>query len=182
MSNFKEYFSAYAAHGAWANDLIFESLRHVSDGDYHRVLLPGIRNMHDLLNHMIIMDELWLGEITLSPRIDIKSGHDVPYADRALVEQIRRSVDRKLEQVFGELDEAVLAGPIQYEEYTLRWPMWVEIAHIFRHQTHHRGQMSALIGALGLEPPKLDPMFLPPRAAAKGEVYVGAEVRKAVYG
>lgn len=169
MGALKEYFCGYAAHAKWANRLMLESMSEVSDADYYRELIPGVRSMHDLMNHMIIMDELWVSELRQSgPRDEISSGDYILYADRATILAARAALDDQIEACIAQIDEETLVGQIQYDEFGMEWPVWVEFAHVFRHQIHHRGQMSALVAALGLEPPKLDPMFFPPRAASRG--------------
>ena len=169
MGALKEYFRGYAAHAKWANGLMLQSMSAVSDEDYYRELISGVRSMHDLMNHMIIMDELWVTELRQSaPKDEISSGDYILCGDRQTVLAVRAALDEQIEACMQDVDEEALTGQIQYDEFGMEWPMWVEFAHVFRHQVHHRGQMSALIAALGLEPPKLDPMFFPPRAMSRG--------------
>jgi uncharacterized damage-inducible protein DinB len=164
MGALKNYFRGYAAHTKWANGVMFGSLKPVSDDDYYRVLIPGCRSIHQLLNHMIIMDELWITELRqATPRDDITSGDQILYPDRASLKEARHRIDDEIAECIEGLDDSALTSFVRYDEFGLEWPMWVEFAHVFRHQLHHRGQMSILIAFLGLEPPKLDPMFFPPR-------------------
>ena len=49
-------------------------------------------------------------------------------------------------------------------------PMRLVLAHLFNHQTHHRGQVHALLLQAGTPPPQLDEFFLradAPRRAAE---------------
>ena len=164
MGSLKNYFRGYAAHNKWSNEMIAESLELVSDSDYYRVLVPGIRSMHNLLNHVIIMDELWISELSQNgSREDITSGDQLLYADRASMMAARSVIDESLENCIEALDEEDFNKVVRYEESGLHWPQWVEFAHVFRHQVTHRGQMSVLIAFLDLEVPKLDPMFTPPQ-------------------
>jgi uncharacterized damage-inducible protein DinB len=163
MDSLKNYFRGYAAHNKWANELIFDSLSEVSDEEYFKVLIPGIRSMHHLLNHVIIMDELWLSELKQSgARDDITSGDQILYVGREEMKNARRKIDCELDQFMTQIEEESFDVLVQYDKSGFHWPLWVEFAHVFRHQVNHRGQMSVLISSLGLAVPKLDHMFTPP--------------------
>jgi uncharacterized damage-inducible protein DinB len=41
-------------------------------------------------------------------------------------------------------------------------PRWLLVTHIFNHQTHHRGQVHALLTGYGLKPDDTDIPFMPP--------------------
>lgn len=169
----KDYFLTYAEHGKWANNLIFESLKHISDEDYYRLLIPGVRSLHHLLNHMTIIDELWIAEIRQSgERKDISSSDQYLYPDRAAMAHARHKMDDELIDCISKLDAGIFDLSVQYDGFGMEWPIWIEFAHVFRHQVHHRGQITAMIGHLGLELPKVDPMFFPKNLSRE---------RKAVY-
>lgn len=163
MSELKDYFRSYASHGKWANELLYETIDQVSDEDYDRVLIPRIRSIHHMLNHVIIMDELWLGELRQDPpRTDIKSGNQILYEGRAEMREARQRIDEELIACIEALDEEYPTSIVQYEGMGFHWPIWLEFAHVFRHQIHHRGQIATMVCNLGFEPPKLDPMYTPP--------------------
>lgn len=163
MAALKEYFRSYASHAKWANQLIYETIDQVRDGDYDRVLIPGVRSIHHLMNHVIIMDELWLSELRQDgARDDIVSGNQYLYADRAAMRQARGRVDDELIVFIDSLEDEFLTSNVEYDGSGFHWPIWLEFAHVFRHQVHHRGQFSAMVCSIGFEPPELDPMYTPP--------------------
>jgi uncharacterized damage-inducible protein DinB len=163
MGTMHDYFRSYATHAKWANALLYETIDMVDDENYNRVLIPGVRSLHHLLNHVIIMDELWISELRQSgPRHDIVSGDQFLYDSRASMRAARSRADDELIDCIDALDDDLLSRVVAYEDLGLHWPMWLEFAHVFRHQIHHRGQMSAVLCLLGFAPPKLDPMYTPP--------------------
>ena len=91
-----------------------------------------------------------------------RSLDQVLYDDRAELLAARRCMDRTIEDFVATLDEAALAAPIRYgnmsgEHFTQ--PLWQLLAHVFNHQTHHRGQVHALLTGLGREAPPLDLIY-----------------------
>jgi len=60
------------------------------------------------------------------------------------------------------LDEARLAATLRYANMSgaaQATPLAQVLAHLFNHQTHHRGQAHAIISGLGREAPELDLIF-----------------------
>jgi uncharacterized damage-inducible protein DinB len=43
-------------------------------------------------------------------------------------------------------------------------PRWLIVVHMFNHQTHHRGQVHAMLTAAGARPEDTDLPFAPPSA------------------
>ena len=41
------------------------------------------------------------------------------------------------------------------------FPLWVTAIHFFNHQTHHRGQLTALLAQIGRDPGVTDLLWLP---------------------
>lgn len=39
---------------------------------------------------------------------------------------------------------------------TWNYPLWRMMVHLLEHQTYHRGQVTALLRQLGVQPPKVD--------------------------
>jgi uncharacterized damage-inducible protein DinB len=42
----------------------------------------------------------------------------------------------------------------------MKHPMWCALSHFFNHQTHHRGQVTALLTSLGQDPGATDLILL----------------------
>lgn len=159
MKTGTEYFKAYAKHNIWANGLLMEKIDLVPDEKYYTPLFPDCRSMHQILNHMIAMDELWLAEMK-QEKTEITSGTQILYEDRGTFKEARQRVDDAISVVIDELDAEMIESVVEYPD-GLNWPLYLEVAHVFRHQIHHRGQLSILIASAGAEMPKLDQMFLP---------------------
>ena len=79
--------------------------------------------------------------------------NEVLHEDFADLSAARRSQDQKIIAFVHDLSEERLAGPLDYATTSgapQSQPLHQVLAHLFNHQTHHRGQAHHLIGlALG---------------------------------
>ncbi len=81
------------------------------------------------------------------------------HGERDALAAARTREDERIEAVVDGLDETRLAAPLRYRT-TLGWeheqPVAEVLAHLFNHQTHHRGQAHAVLTGLGREAPPMD--------------------------
>ena len=82
-----------------------------------------------------------------------------------------RATDAAIEAWVGELTPEILASDLSYSRSTgepMVAPFWHAAAHLFNHQTHHRGQVTTLLFQLGRDPGATDFLltaFMPEGAA-----------------
>jgi uncharacterized damage-inducible protein DinB len=116
-------------------------------------------SLHGTLNHLLLADRIWLkrltGEGDHPDRLDA-----ILYDDRLELAAARAAEDRRLVGVVEGFEEEAYARPVAYR--TTRGVAHEQaladiLAHLFNHQTHHRGQAHACLSILtGAEPPSLD--------------------------
>ena len=72
--------------------------------------------------------------------------------------------DRALVRFCDMLEEAALARPVRMhrgrDEGVFEETLPATLAHLFVHQTHHRGQAHAMLSGTRVAPPQLDEFFL----------------------
>ena len=153
----------FAGYNAWANHRLHAACALLDEDDYKRDRGAFFGSIHGTLNHLIVTDRMWLARLrgeTLPPH-----GLDaVIFNDLATLRAARTHEDAALSAHVSGLTDDQLAA-------TFRWtrksdgsqvvqPTWAMLAHIFNHQTHHRGQVHGLLSQAGIEPPSLDlPIF-----------------------
>ncbi len=75
----------------------------------------------------------------------------------------REAEDRRIVDFVDGLDDARIAGTIKYRRVSspeqFEQQLVPALAHWFNHQTHHRGQVHALLTGLVGEAPELDLLF-----------------------
>lgn len=111
--------------------------------------------IHGTLVHLLWGDTIWMSRFDgwEKPSVGIKDSPGMIEAWGAL-RTARTAADARIEAWAGGLTEARLATPltsfsaVANREMTM--PTWFTVAHFFNHQTHHRGQVHALLGAAGV--------------------------------
>jgi uncharacterized damage-inducible protein DinB len=111
-------------------------------------------SIHGTLSHLLWGDTIWMSRFDGwdPPPVGIKASAGM-VAEWDALKQARATADARITAWAEGLTEARLAAPLTWfsmvsqREATL--PLWVTVAHLFNHQTHHRGQAHALITRAG---------------------------------
>ena len=158
-----EHFAMMAKYNAWANTRLYRAARELSDEQYRRDVGAYFKSLHGTLNHLLTADRIWMWRLTgtgvVPTRLDT-----ILFDDLAALTDARRAEDDRLVSFAEKLTEAQIEAPIEYrtldgraEQRKLR----EALAHLFNHQTHHRGQAHAILTILGVkEPESLDVLWM----------------------
>jgi uncharacterized damage-inducible protein DinB len=154
----KHLFVTLAGYNAWANALLFGHLAELSPEDWAAPRSVNFGSLAGIANHVILADRAWLSRFTGShdgpPAIDT-----IPYPGFPDLLTARRAEDARITDFAKELDPVRLRGILHYQALDGRpmaLPMAAMAAHFFNHQTHHRGQMHALLSECGVRPRDID--------------------------
>ena len=158
----KAHFEMMAAYNAWANRRLSAAVEPLPGEDYRADLGAFFGSIHGTLNHLVVADRLWLarfrGEPTPAARLDA-----IVHDDRAELRQARRVLDDAIVGFIAGLTEARIAADFTYRPVTrpepVTQPLGPALAHFFNHQTHHRGQVHALLTRLTGNAPPLDLIY-----------------------
>lgn len=166
MGLIEQQLRGFAHYNAAFNRALFERLATMSDADRRRDLGAFFGSIHDTLNHILLADRIWLGRFvsafpTLASLADADVVHrfdslrQVLYADFAALRAGRVATDAVISRWAEELDEYLLAAPMRYRTsngQAREHAAWIAATHLFNHQAHHRGQVTALMHQLGVDP------------------------------
>ena len=157
-----QHFKMFAAYNAWANSKIYALAGTVAYDDYNRDLGAFFGSIHGTLNHILYADRTWMarfqGQQTGAVKLDTILCDD--FRELRLSREIE---DRKIITFIDQLSESDLNGTFSYkrgnppETYTDK--MSNTLAHIFNHQTHHRGQVHMMLTTLGRLSLELDLVY-----------------------
>ncbi|HTN86946.1 DinB family protein [Sorangium sp. So ce118] len=163
MASLLDYLGIYAQYNQWANEQIIAAITKLDDAEYYQPVLPKSRSIHELLNHVLVMDKLWISELRgIDP--GITSGMQMLHPERGAYIADRRETDAELVKLVGSFTMDDLDAILDCSEAgddLPEYPMMLEAAHVFRHQVHHRGQITILLQHTAVAPPKLDGLFVP---------------------
>jgi len=145
-------FPLLAGYNAWANLRVYEAAVALPDADLRADRGAFFGSIHRTLNHILVADKIWMhrftGEGEAPTRLDA-----VLFEDLAELRREREREDARIVHYVAGLDETALAARIRYRTITnpmdVEQPLAPALLHLFNHQTHHRGQIHALLTGLG---------------------------------
>lgn len=152
-----------ARYNLWATRRLLTTLAPVSDADYRRDLGLFFRSIHGTLNHLIVGEHLlWYRRFSegLSPRVALDAEVE---PDRSRVAERLLEGAARWEPWMAQIPASRWSGRLDYT--TMRGsaaslPFTATLAHVFNHGTHHRGQITAALTALGHPAPELDLVYM----------------------
>ena len=141
-----DHFRMFARYNRWANATLLGALAPMSDEDWHRDAGLFFGSIHATLNHILVADLIWLSRFTgrsgAPTRLDA-----ILHEGRGDLRDARDAMDGEIVVWVESLDEATLNGEFTYTPVTDPTPVTQRLApalaHVFNHQTHHRGQVHA---------------------------------------
>ena len=162
-----------ARYNAWMNQRLYEVCAGLPDAQRKRDVGAFFKSIHGTLNHLLLADRVWLGRFTGVPFVVHGLDQEL-YADFAELRAARERTDADLVAWTAALQPADFTRALRYTSIArpvaTQKPLWLAVTHLFNHQTHHRGQLTALLKQAGVEPGVTDLIAMPaetdpPRAA-----------------
>jgi uncharacterized damage-inducible protein DinB len=157
----QQHLALMARYNRWANDRLYATAAALPDADYRADRGAFFGSIHRTFNHILVADQLWLRRITgegpSPPRLDT-----ILFDDLAPLRRARQAEDERIIGLVATLDESTLARPFAYTTVGgqhFEQPLAPVLSHVFNHQTHHRGQIHALVTGLGHKAPELDLIY-----------------------
>jgi uncharacterized damage-inducible protein DinB len=156
---------ACARNNAWSNDRLLRACAQLTREELHAPRVSFFPSILLTLNHILEVDTYYRGELVETGRGEAawRAARDHPHAEIAPLAAAQRASDRELVRFCDALDDAALARPLRMDrgdEGVFEETIPAVLAHLFVHQTHHRGQVHAMLAGTRVAPPQLDEFFL----------------------
>ncbi len=152
------YFQKLALYNKLANHRLYSVCAQLTDEERKVNRQVFFRSIHGTLNHILIGDRIWMmrfqGVVIPSTNLD-----SILYDNFDELWEARQEEDESIENFMAELDEIWLESEIDYvnnEGKEFSDETTTLLIHFFNHQTHHRGQVHAMITQTNVKPPVLD--------------------------
>lgn len=164
------YFASLARYHVWATQrLLDEHLAPLSDEQWRRDCGLFFGSVHRTVNHLLVTDNIWYARFAegKSPRIPLDTEL---HAERAALVQALGDAVPRWGGWLTTLDAARFDGELAYTRNngeTVRIPFAPALGHVFNHATHHRGQLTAALTAMGQSAPALDWVYQLQQEAGK---------------
>ncbi|MBC8021832.1 MAG: damage-inducible protein DinB [Burkholderiales bacterium] len=164
-----EYARTMARYNVWMNGKLYELCAHLSDSQRKEDLGAFFKSIHGTLNHLLLADRIWMGRFENTPPFAVTSLAQELHSDFSRLRNERVAMDARITQWAASLTMDALKAELRYTSMVnpgpRRMPMWLAVAHFFNHQTHHRGQLTALLSRRGIDPGVTDLMAVPSEGA-----------------
>ncbi|OAP48124.1 DinB family protein [Sinorhizobium americanum] len=157
-----DHYRMFADYNRWANRLLYAAAAELSDQEYRQDKGAFFGSLHGTLNHLLVADRIWMKRFT-------KEGDAPTRLDAILHDEFsaltaaRIAEDERIIAWVDSLDEARLDAHFTYSPLSrpgeISQKIAPALAHLFNHQTHHRGQAHAILTALGRPSLTLDLAF-----------------------
>ena len=166
-----DHYRMFGHYNAWANRRLYDAAAALSIEQYRADRGAFFKSVHGTLNHLLVTDRIWMQRFT-------GEGEAPERLDAILFDRFdelrpaRETEDRRIVDFVDRLDDVRIAGTIQYRRVStpeiFEQPLVPALAHWFNHQTHHRGQVHALLTGLAGQAPELDLLYYQ-RLSAKSD-------------
>lgn len=176
-----EYFHHQAYCNLWSNHRLLTACARLSDEAFHARRSSFFPSVHATLNHILIVDAYYIDALeggTLGQRA---FDDELPHSRVDTLWPAQEALDRRLIAICDALDEASLAADVTLEraDRQQREPAHRVLAHLFVHQTHHRGQVHAMLSETDVAPLQLDEFFLQEEAPLRREEFATLGISEA---
>ena len=160
------YVQCMARYNRWQNENVYRVADALSDGERRRERGAFFGSIHATLSHLLWADRIWMSRLadTTPPSGGIAESVAL-YADWDDLKRERGTSDAVMIDWADRLDATSLASELAYYSGAIKAhvhkPRWLLIAHMFNHQTHHRGQVHCMLTQAGGRPGDTDLPFMP---------------------
>jgi uncharacterized damage-inducible protein DinB len=161
----KPQFELLATYNQWMNEKLYEAAAQLTPAELATDRRAFFGSIAGTLNHVVVADTIWLQRFASHPccRDLLVSVAELPspasldqmlFDDFARMSQHRGWLDERIIEWIASLTEGDMSVVITYRnmkgvESSRRLSHL--LLHFFNHQTHHRGQASALLSQAGID-------------------------------
>lgn len=160
-----EYVSVMAKYNEWQNNSLYREANLI--GPDARRLERGafFGSIHQTLAHILWGDQIWMHRFEGwdEPVQEFQENIETPPEWDALC-RTRKTFDARISAWADGLTNDDLSGDMSWYSFAIQGnvtrPKAMLVSHMFNHQTHHRGQVHAMLTAAGAKPDDTDLPFL----------------------
>lgn len=164
-------FRKLAQNNRLANHRLHASCLQLGPGEFEAPRTSFFPTIRMTLNHILTIDWFYVDALeggTLGPRA---WENEEPFDTMPALAEAQRDVDERLLAFVAGLDEAALAAPTFMHRATHIASDRTDdvLLHLFLHQTHHRGQVHAMLAGTSVPPPQLDEFVMTGDSRFRGD-------------
>ena len=157
------HFATLARYNVWATRKLCEHIDALTDDEYLRNAGLFFKSVHGTLSHLLVAEHtLWFRRFAegISPKARLNDELE-PVRARLRARLLEGAA--RWQPLIASWDEARLEGMLNYtttKGVAMSLPFAATLAHVFNHGTHHRGQITAALTAMGQPCPEIDMVWM----------------------
>jgi len=160
------YCQTMARYNAWQNNGVRDIVARMDIADLTKDRGAFFGSIMGTLNHLLWGDIRWMSRFDGGDSTDLPiAKSDTLTATPAIWAQDRIQMDARITLWAQNVDAETLNGDLQWlpvgQADPMATPMGLCATHLFNHQTHHRGQVHAMLTEAGQTPLPTDLPFMP---------------------
>jgi uncharacterized damage-inducible protein DinB len=161
-STWHAHFSDQVRYHVWATHRLLEAVSRVPGENYQRDVGLFFKSIHGTMNHMLVAEHLlWYARFAkgASPVLALDTEVE-PHRER--LAQALKGGSANWTPLIASWSAERFDGLLDYRTSQgdpLSLPFAATLAHVFNHATHHRGQITAALTAMGQPCPELDMVY-----------------------
>ena len=166
------YIRTMAEYNTEMNRRLYGAVARLSDAERRLPRGAFWGSIHDTLTHILWGDQQWMSRFDgwPKPTTPIKQSAAM-IADFAELQSERAKADADISRWANKVDDAWLAEDLtwfsQAANREVTAPLRLLVAHFINHQTHHRGQVHAMLTAAGQETGDTDLFLVVPEIVVR---------------
>ena len=162
------YIRTMAEYNAEMNRRLYGAALRLSDAERREQRGGFWGSIHGTLNHLLWGDQQWMSRFDNWPRPNIVIKQSAGLIDDfAALSAAREKADSDISRWAAKVDNAWLEEDLTWfsgaANREVRAPLRLLVTHFFNHQTHHRGQVHAMLTAAGKQTGDTDLFLLVPQ-------------------
>ena len=161
-----EYVQTMARYALWQNESVLSAADSLTDAQRTEDRGAFFGSIHHTLNHLLWGDHIWMHRFagTPAPKVPTIPESVEQIASWEDLKAARVSFDGVIANWSADVSAEWLGGTMTWysvaAEREISASHSLLVTHMFNHQTHHRGQVNAMLTAAGAEPDDTDLMLL----------------------
>ena len=160
------YLQTMARYNRWQNGSLYAAANTISDEARRADRAAFFRSIHGTFSHLLWADSMWMHRFAGTAKPDVPINRSADYVQGWDDLEARRiAFDEVIIGWTNTVDPAWLQGDLSWwsgaVNRQMAKPVDGLVVHFFNHQTHHRGQIHAMLTAAGARPDDTDLMLLP---------------------
>lgn len=157
-----DYLPVMTRYNQWANGLIYDLAAGMPDAEVRRDRKAFFGSIHGTLNHLLLVDYLWTNRMQSKPN-GCDSLRDIVHDDLAGLRAAQETQDAWFIDYVDGLTPEQREARFIYTNMVGPGENEVRVGHalltLLNHQTHHRGQITAMLTQAGVGTPDIDVIY-----------------------